>query len=170
VYVLAFPATSGDAWWQIGPVDRASRSVGVVPLSMALQIVRFTWEDVAPLVQSVVPPLSSFDHKGSMGRIGVIGGSIEHCGAPYYAAISAIKLGSDLAWVYCSQAAAVPVKAYSPELIVIPFYDDKVVLEMDNSFNPEQFRMEVGRDITHVRLSSTSYSYTFHMIAVFEGH
>jgi NAD(P)H-hydrate repair Nnr-like enzyme with NAD(P)H-hydrate dehydratase domain len=108
----------------------ANRSVGVVVLSMALQIVRFTWEDVAPLVQSVVPPLSSFDHKGSMGRIGVIGGSIEHCGAPYYATISAIKLGADLAWVYCSQAAAVPVKAYSPELIVIPFYDDKVGVEI----------------------------------------
>jgi hypothetical protein len=169
VYVLAFPATSGDACgrlyhWIVRAVLLA------VLLSMALQIVRFTWDDVAPLVQSVVPPLSSFDHKGSMGRIGVIGGSIEHCGAPYYAAISAIKLGADLAWVYCSQAAAVPVKAYSPELIVIPFYDDKVALEMDNSVNPEHFRMEVGRDITHVRLSSTSYSYTFHVIVVFKGH
>jgi ATP-dependent NAD(P)H-hydrate dehydratase len=110
---------------------------------MALQVLKFAWTDVAHLAQQVIPPLTASQHKGSMGRIGVIGGSIDYSGAPYYAAISALKMGADLSWVYCSQAAAVPIKSYSPELIVVPFYEDNVVFEMDYAKNPEEFTTEV---------------------------
>lgn len=110
---------------------------------MTLQVVRFTWANVASSVQQIVPPLTFSEHKGSMGRIGVIGGSVDYCGAPYYAAMSAIKLGADLAWVYCSEAAAIPIKSYSPELIVTPFYDDENMLTMDSSIEPERFKAEV---------------------------
>jgi ATP-dependent NAD(P)H-hydrate dehydratase len=110
---------------------------------MALQVLKFAWSDVAHLVQQVIPPLTVSQHKGSMGRIGVIGGSIDYSGAPYYAAISALKMGADLSWVYCSQAAAVPIKSYSPELIVVPFYEDNVVFEMDYAKNPDEFTLEV---------------------------
>ncbi len=64
--------------------------------------------------------------KGDMGIIGVIGGSIEYTGAPFYSALSAIKAGSDLSHVFCHKDAAVPIKSYSPELIVHPAFDDSM--------------------------------------------
>jgi len=93
--------------------------------SMSLQVFKFAWPDVAALTLHVVPPLDASNHKGTMGRVGVVGGSKDYCGAPYYAAVSALKFGADLSWVYCSQEAAIPIKSYSPELMVTPFYDDK---------------------------------------------
>lgn len=44
------------------------------------------------LAPSVVPGIKS-KTKGDAGKIGVIGGSIEYTGAPYFAAISALKVG-----------------------------------------------------------------------------
>lgn len=62
-------------------------------------------------------------HKGEAGRIGVIGGSLEYTGAPYYAGIAALKFGADLCHVFCPKAASIPLKCYSPELIVHPILD-----------------------------------------------
>ncbi len=50
----------------------------------------------------------------------VIGGSLEYTGAPYFAAMSALRAGADLAFVVCESAAAAPIKSYSPDLIVLP--------------------------------------------------
>lgn len=69
----------------------------------------------------VIPELSSKLHKGQMGRIAVLGGSKEYTGAPYYAAQSSLLFGADLAFVFCSRYAAIPIKSYSPELMVLPF-------------------------------------------------
>jgi len=54
----------------------------------------------------------------------VLGGCLEYSGAPYYAASAALASGADLGFVLCGQSAAVPIKCYSPELIVIPAFDD----------------------------------------------
>jgi ATP-dependent NAD(P)H-hydrate dehydratase len=70
--------------------------------------------------RACIPPLSYATHKGSAGRIGVVGGSLEYTGAPYFAAISAMKAGGDLGHVFCPEAAAPVIKSYSPELIVHP--------------------------------------------------
>jgi len=72
-------------------------------------------------VRSIIPALTFDLHKGQCGRIGVIGGSVEYTGAPYFAAISALKMGADLAHVFCPRDAATVIKSYSPELIVHPF-------------------------------------------------
>ncbi|XP_029794256.1 ATP-dependent (S)-NAD(P)H-hydrate dehydratase [Suricata suricatta] len=72
------------------------------------------------LVRSLVPPLSAQKHKGQDGRIGVVGGCQEYTGAPYFAAISALKVGADLSHVFCTREAAPVIKSYSPELIVHP--------------------------------------------------
>ncbi|XP_036324646.1 ATP-dependent (S)-NAD(P)H-hydrate dehydratase [Rhagoletis pomonella] len=77
---------------------------------------------------TVVPTLNATDgvnqrHKGQAGRIGVIGGSLEYTGAPYFSAISAMRVGADLAHVFCQRDAAVVIKSYSPELIVHPLLD-----------------------------------------------
>lgn len=37
--------------------------------------------------RDVVPSLSNHHHKGQAGRVGIVGGSLEYTGAPYYAAI-----------------------------------------------------------------------------------
>ena len=66
----------------------------------------------------LVPPLTPMSYKGQAGKIGVLGGCAEYTGAPFYAALSALKLGADLSHVFCDELAAVPIKSYSPELIV----------------------------------------------------
>lgn len=70
-----------------------------------------------------VPELTDNMHKGEAGRIGIIGGSAEYCGAAYYAGIAALKFGCDLVHIFCPQSAAIPIKCYSPELIVHPLLD-----------------------------------------------
>ena len=66
----------------------------------------------------LVPPLVPTSYKGQAGKVGVVGGCFENTGAPFYAALSALKLGADLSHVFCDEAAAIPIKSYSPELIV----------------------------------------------------
>ena len=70
------------------------------------------------LARAIVPSFDKPAHKGSHGRVVVMGGSAEYTGAPYYAGISALKVGADLAIVLCARDAGTPLKAYSPELIV----------------------------------------------------
>jgi ATP-dependent NAD(P)H-hydrate dehydratase len=86
-----------------------------------------------------IPVLSNHSHKGQCGKIGVIGGSFEYTGnfriknlnigAPYYSAITALKVvnnfgfdfkGADIVHIFCAEGAATPIKCYSPEIIVHP--------------------------------------------------
>jgi len=71
-------------------------------------------------VKQTIPRLTGAHHKGQHGRLAVIGGCFEYTGAPYVSAISAARTGVDLAFVFCSKDAAIPIKAYGPELIVVP--------------------------------------------------
>lgn len=75
------------------------------------------------IFRTIIPKLSNGKYKGQYGRIGVIGGSLEYTGAPYFAAISAIKVGADLSHVFCHADAATVIKSYSPDLIVHPVLD-----------------------------------------------
>ncbi|KAI9272883.1 Ribokinase-like protein [Phascolomyces articulosus] len=72
-------------------------------------------------VRQLIPPLSAELHKGQAGRVGVVGGSEDYTGAPYFSAISAMKLGADLCHVFCEPGAGTVIKSYSPELIVHPY-------------------------------------------------
>ncbi|KAG8465662.1 hypothetical protein KFE25_002969 [Diacronema lutheri] len=71
-------------------------------------------------LHALVPPLSGSRYKGQSGRVGVVGGSFEYTGAPFYAAISALKVGADLSHIFCDVAAGTAIKSYSPEIIVHP--------------------------------------------------
>ncbi|SPP85583.1 ATP-dependent (S)-NAD(P)H-hydrate dehydratase [Drosophila guanche] len=75
------------------------------------------------LFRTIVPKLTNDKYKGQYGRIGVIGGSLEYTGAPYFAALSSMKVGADLAHVFCQANAASVIKSYSPDLIVHPVLD-----------------------------------------------
>lgn len=45
---------------------------------------------------------------------------MDYTGAPFFAAISALRLGADLSHVICSPTASQAIKSYSPDLIVHP--------------------------------------------------
>ncbi|KAJ6515034.1 Ribokinase-like protein [Mycena vitilis] len=86
-------------------------------------------------VKQLIPPLDGSLHKGQSGRVGVLGGALDYTGAPFFAAISALRFGADLSHVICSPTAAGAIKTYSPDLIVHP------ILREDRS--PEQVRPEL---------------------------
>ena len=125
----------------------------------------------------LVPELdSSRYHKGQAGKIGVVGGCSEYTGAPYFAAMSALRMGADLAHVFCAEGAGQVIKSYSPELIVHPYlregvkdvtvtvdgeevhavtYDEDAVFEAMEKVTPWLHRMDaivvgpgLGRDPT----------------------
>ncbi|KAL6497808.1 hypothetical protein OROHE_026958 [Orobanche hederae] len=62
------------------------------------------------------------------GKIAVVGGCREYSGAPYFSAISALKIGADLSHVFCTKDAAAVIKSYSPELIVHPILEESYSL------------------------------------------
>ncbi|XP_029567837.1 ATP-dependent (S)-NAD(P)H-hydrate dehydratase [Salmo trutta] len=101
-------------------------------------------DDILPLVKNIVPPLTSKKHKGQDGRIGIIGGCQEYTGAPYFAAISALKVGADLSHVFCTKAAATVIKSYSPELIVHPVLDSPNAVEEMEKWLPRLHCLVVG--------------------------
>lgn len=59
--------------------------------------------------------------KGQNGKVMVFGGCLEYTGAPYFSAISALRVGADLAFIVCTQEASIPIKCYSPEIICLPY-------------------------------------------------
>uniref|UniRef100_A0A7P0T9R3 ATP-dependent (S)-NAD(P)H-hydrate dehydratase n=2 Tax=Homo sapiens TaxID=9606 RepID=A0A7P0T9R3_HUMAN len=101
-------------------------------------------ENTLQLVRNIIPPLSSTKHKGQDGRIGVVGGCQEYTGAPYFAAISALKVGADLSHVFCASAAAPVIKAYSPELIVHPVLDSPNAVHEVEKWLPRLHALVVG--------------------------
>nr|CAD2204337.1 unnamed protein product [Meloidogyne enterolobii] len=74
-------------------------------------------------IKELLPVLSKKLRKGDCGKIGVIGGSAEYTGAPYFSAMSTLKIGADLSFVYTHPSAAPSIKNYSPDLIVYPTTD-----------------------------------------------
>lgn len=59
--------------------------------------------DAASMIKTVkacIPSLDGSSHKGQAGRIGVVGGSLEYTGAPYFAGISALRVSTF--FIYCS--------------------------------------------------------------------
>lgn len=81
------------------------------------------------IFRTIIPKLSNGKYKGQYGRIGVIGGSLEYTGAPYFSAITAMKVGADLSHVFCHTNAAAVIKSYSPDLIVHPVLDHEDAVE-----------------------------------------
>ncbi|XP_053623184.1 ATP-dependent (S)-NAD(P)H-hydrate dehydratase-like [Plodia interpunctella] len=79
--------------------------------------------------KSIIPDMKG-KIKGDAGKIGVIGGSTEYTGAPYFAAISALKVGADLVYVITTENAAPIIKSYSPDLIVYPYLQNNHVAKI----------------------------------------
>ena len=82
--------------------------------SAPFQTIDLVWHEIAQIVRPIIPALSREGHKGQMGRVGILGGSRDYCGAPYYASTASLKFGADLSYIFCSSMAAPPIKSYSP--------------------------------------------------------
>ncbi|XP_013872973.1 ATP-dependent (S)-NAD(P)H-hydrate dehydratase isoform X3 [Austrofundulus limnaeus] len=125
-------------------LKRSSRLVFERYCSLGSSSHRGMDDDIFSLVKSIVPPLTSKKHKGQDGRVGIIGGCQDYTGAPYFAAISALKVGADLSHVFCTKDAATVIKSYSPELIVHPVLDSPNAVEEIEKWLPRLHSLVVG--------------------------
>jgi len=100
--------------------------------------------DMMKKVKSVVPRLSTNMQKGQCGRIAVFGGCVMYSGAPYFAAISALKCGADLVHVFCEKESGPIIKTYSPELIVHPVLDQEYGMEEIDAWLPRLHCIVMG--------------------------
>lgn len=94
----------------------------------------------------IIPTQSYSSHKGQGGRIAFLGGSEEYTGAPYYAAMSSLKAGGDIASIVCDRSASVAIKSYSPELIVYPYIDSQIAGN-DNDENLDFFASKIDNTV-----------------------
>lgn len=62
------------------------------------------------LLRAVLPELTATTHKGQAGKLLVVGGSPVYTGAPYFAAISSLRVGLEWAAVLTVPEAAGPIK------------------------------------------------------------
>ncbi|XP_017436261.1 ATP-dependent (S)-NAD(P)H-hydrate dehydratase isoform X2 [Vigna angularis] len=102
------------------------------PHSRDMQALRSIEVDSESVIRAITPALDPTRHKGQAGNIAVIGGCREYTGAPYFAAISALKIGADLSHVFCTKDAAPVIKSYSPELIVHPVLEESYNVGEEN--------------------------------------
>lgn len=72
-------------------------------------------------MKTIFPKVLYNSYKGQNGRMCIIGGSLNYTSSPFYSAISQLKGGADLAHIICTKQAAIPIKSYSPEIIVHPY-------------------------------------------------
>jgi len=71
--------------------------------------------------------------------------SFRYTGAPYFAAISALKCGADLVHLFCEREAGQVIKSYSPELIVHPILDTEYALEEIDQWLPRLHCILIGK-------------------------
>ncbi|KIM90397.1 hypothetical protein PILCRDRAFT_812134 [Piloderma croceum F 1598] len=95
-------------------------------------------------LRKLIPPLNGTLHKGQSGRVGVLGGAQDYTGAPFFAAMSALRLGADLSHVICSPTAAGAIKSYSPDLIVHPILREEL--------SPEKVRPELDSILSRLHV------------------
>jgi ATP-dependent NAD(P)H-hydrate dehydratase len=102
--------------------------------------------------RALFPQLTSAAHKGSHGRIAIFGGSDKYTGAPYYAASAALNCGVDLVTVFCAKEASIPIKCYSPDLMVQSVYS---VEEFDDMVKEDvllKARLETEKDAEQIKM------------------
>ena len=87
------------------------------------------------------------------------GGSEKYTGAPYYAAMAALRTGADLATIFCAEEAANAIKTYSPELMVDSVY------KAERMQSAETRRSEVAEMVNRVSESMDR----FHCIVIGPG-
>jgi NAD(P)H-hydrate epimerase len=77
-------------------------------------------------IRKAIPPRRRSSRKGENGKVLIIGGSYMYHGAPLLASLSAFRVGVDLVYLAVPKPLSVPIRAYTPDLIVIPLPDLKI--------------------------------------------
>ncbi|OLN27652.1 NAD(P)HX epimerase / NAD(P)HX dehydratase [Desulfovibrio sp. DV] len=75
---------------------------------------------ITPRILGALGPVSPTLHKGSAGRVVVVGGSRGLTGAPLLAGLGALRAGSGLVSVACPGAVEVSLKAGFPDVMTMP--------------------------------------------------
>lgn len=86
------------------------------------------WAEVEPLAHvlsrefcaSLLPPRPEFGHKGTFGRVLVVGGAVGMAGAVAFAAEGALRAGAGLVHVFCPEPVFPIVAGLVPEALVHP--------------------------------------------------
>lgn len=113
-----------------------------------------TQQSLMQSVKRIIPPLSTTKHKGQAGRIGIVGGSRDYTGAPFFASMSSMRFGCDMSYTICTPEAGNVIKTYSPDLIVNRLLDpslewsevEKSVDELFQRFHAVVIGPGLGRD------------------------
>lgn len=77
-------------------------------------------------VSRVIPPRRKDSHKRMNGTVCVVGGSRLYHGAPFLCASGAMRSGVDLVFIAVPASIASPIRALSPDFIVVPLPDSKL--------------------------------------------
>ncbi len=80
----------------------------------------------AEYVAKVIPPRRKDSHKRMNGTVCVVGGSRLYHGAPFLCAMGAMRSGVDLVFLAVPASIATPIRALSPDFIVVPLPDSKL--------------------------------------------
>ncbi|KAH7825637.1 putative PfkB-like carbohydrate kinase family protein [Monocercomonoides exilis] len=75
-------------------------------------------------------------HKGLNGKLLVVGGCKLYTGAPFFAAMSSLRSGIDMAFILCTEHASIPIKSYSPDMMTNP-----CLPELESSATEEQIKI-----------------------------
>ncbi|MCD6536837.1 MAG: NAD(P)H-hydrate dehydratase [Thaumarchaeota archaeon] len=77
-------------------------------------------------VRRSIKPRKASSHKGENGAVMIIGGSWMYHGAPFLAAMAALRCGVDLAYIAAPEKIVPSIRALSPAVIAIPLTDMKL--------------------------------------------
>ncbi|KAJ2256414.1 hypothetical protein GGH98_001524 [Coemansia sp. RSA 454] len=119
-------------------------------VSFIAPIIAGKMNNLQPRLQTLaqlIPPLTASMHKGECGRVAAIGGCEEYTGAPYFVASTALRLGTDIAYVICEKDAGTVIKSYSPDVIVAPYL--RSVDNPDRTLDDVQSKIERVLDKVH---------------------
>ncbi|VDK21646.1 unnamed protein product [Anisakis simplex] len=111
-----------------------------------------TSKSYQPLFAKLLPKLNETLRKGELGRIGVVGGSKLYTGAPFFAAMTSLRVGGDMVHVFCPSEAAPIIKSYSPELMVHPSYDRNTINDSIHRIDSLILGPGLGRDQAVMRV------------------
>uniref|UniRef100_A0A915DA46 ATP-dependent NAD(P)H-hydrate dehydratase n=1 Tax=Ditylenchus dipsaci TaxID=166011 RepID=A0A915DA46_9BILA len=101
--------------------------------------IKFSADDLKNSAQ-LFPKLTNELKKGDCGKVGVIGGSAEYTGAPYFAA------WADLSYLFCHPDASPVIKGYGPELMVNPTLDFQQIEATLGRLDAVVFGPGIGRN------------------------
>ncbi|KAG7144285.1 hypothetical protein HYQ46_006977 [Verticillium longisporum] len=120
-------------------------------------------------VQRMIPPMLDHFHKGQLGRVGVLGGSEDYTGAPYFSAMASARLGCDMSHVICTPAAAAVIKTYSPNLMVHPLMRQSPAASADTRSSTDTSKKNAETDPERIASSVADMLPRLHVLVIGPG-